>query len=412
MNSSRIVFIESNTSGTGHMFLAAAAKRGLEPIVMARDPNRYSFAHEHVYRVDTTDTGRLIEACRNIHRSGRIEAILSSSEYYVAHAARCARTFGLPGADVDAVTKCRDKAYQREMLSRAGISGPEYIVVNSAKEAMEYTKPFGVPLVLKPRFGSGSIGVRLCQNEQEITNQANQLLSLSEQIDKNPKAGGFIVESYLDGDEYSVEIFDGQVIGITRKHLGKHPHFIETGHDYPATLSKSDMTALVDTALRTTETLGLDFGPVHVELRLAKGKASIIEVNPRLAGGFIPKLIAKATGIDLIEKTLDRALGKHILMHKRNHRWASIRFLLPTHNGRLVRLNSNRAQTLLRHDEEIEMYAAPDSRIQIHGDFRDRMGHAIGIGDNPQTAARQADSLLAMIDFDIEVEQTKDGKTK
>jgi hypothetical protein len=40
------------------------------------------------------------------------------------------------------------------------------------------------------------------------------------------------------------------------------------------------------------------------------------------------------------------------------------------------------------------------------------MGHAIGIGDSPQTAARQADSLLAMIDFDIEAEQTKDGKTK
>ncbi|UXX92169.1 ATP-grasp domain-containing protein [Streptomyces sp. AD2-2] len=46
--------------------------------------------------------------------------------------------------------------------------------------------------------------------------------------------------------------------------------------------------AVTETAEAAVRALGIVLGPAHVELRLGPEGPVLIEVNPRLAGGWIP----------------------------------------------------------------------------------------------------------------------------
>ena len=75
--------------------------------------------------------------------------------------------------------------------------------------------------------------------------------------------------------------------------------------------------------------LGLGWGPAHVELRLTQDGPRIVEVNPRLAGGMIPRMVEEALGIDLIEHVVaDRRRAGRGRSRPARSRAASIRFLL------------------------------------------------------------------------------------
>ena len=41
-----LVLVESNTTGSGRLFCAAARRLGLRPVVLARDPGRYPYLIE------------------------------------------------------------------------------------------------------------------------------------------------------------------------------------------------------------------------------------------------------------------------------------------------------------------------------------------------------------------------------
>ncbi|MFL1378423.1 hypothetical protein ACJOT4_13795, partial [Nocardiopsis sp. frass4] len=64
-----LVLVESNTTGSGRAFCAAARDRGIEPVLLSRDPDRYPYvARDGVtaITVDTTDLAAVLRACRGL----------------------------------------------------------------------------------------------------------------------------------------------------------------------------------------------------------------------------------------------------------------------------------------------------------------------------------------------------------
>ncbi|MES1241078.1 MAG: hypothetical protein ABUT39_05610, partial [Acidobacteriota bacterium] len=85
-----LIFVESNTSGTGPLFARMAAGLGFRPVLLSADASRYAFAGREgleVAAVDTQDRAALLEACRRIAADSAIAGITSSSEYFIATAA-------------------------------------------------------------------------------------------------------------------------------------------------------------------------------------------------------------------------------------------------------------------------------------------------------------------------------------
>jgi biotin carboxylase len=394
LNLPYIVFIESNTSGTGLLFAQTARRLGFCPVLMCRDDSRYPWLRRE--RVEfceaaTGDISRLSSSIAALRSKRAIAGIFSSSEYFVEIAARLARLEGLPGAEPEAIACCRDKRRQRKLLREAGLLVPWFSAATSQPEVSAALRERPCPLILKPAFGTGSIGVRLCRTPEEVMVHAEDLFARGLNERGAPVDPSILIEEYLEGPEYSVEILGQQVIGVTRKLLSAEPLFVETGHDFPAHLSEQTIASFGRVAMRGLSAVGLTWGPAHVELRLTRNGPVIIEINPRLAGGFIPELVRHATGIDLIEETLCAVVDRHPRLQATRRQYASIRFFMTPGSGIVASFDGAEDARRVSGVCDAQMYRQPGDEISPRGDFRDRIGHVIATSQTLGMAAEAAE---------------------
>ena len=395
MSRPAIAFVESNTSGTGILFFRSAFALGLQPILLSQDPGRYDMRpapETRVIQCNTSSIDELVEVCRSLGKSAALSGIWSSSEYFIATSARLANLLGLPGPNHAAVARARNKALQRDLTQRLYDTAPRSILAATPDEIHTAARSVGLPVILKPISGSGSIGVRLCASTSAIDDYIAQIVDGETKLHKTP---GIVVEEYLSGTEYSVELFDGRSIGVTRKHLGTLPSFVEIGHDFPLPRHDSIEPTLRQFAERVASVLDLTWGPAHIELRLRDGCPVLIEANPRLAGGHIPTLIHSSLGPDLIEATILRAAGQQISLSAASRRSASIRFLLRGNSTSPPDDDALSRARLLPHIIDAQLYPnfSPTSD-GLHGDFRDRIGHVMATGRTLEDSAQAADRAL------------------
>jgi S-sulfo-L-cysteine synthase (3-phospho-L-serine-dependent) len=398
-----LIFVESNTTGTGRLFVQEARETGFRPVLLTARPERYAYLSQagapEVIVVAAFDVDALYRLLHDRFAAGReVAGITSSSEYFVATAAALAARFGLPGPDPTRVAAARNKACQREVLSAGGLPAPFFRVVSSPSQAVRAAREVDAPVVVKPLTGSGSVGVRVCAGPAEAGRHAALLLAnFPERQERS-----VLVESFIDGPEFSVEMFSGHVVGITRKHLGDAPCFVETGHDYPARPPQDLARTLTDVVTRATSLLGLGWGPLHWEVRIRDGRAFIVEVNPRLAGGFIPVLVWHAHGVDLIRATVRLVAGERPVLTPCRHRTASIRFLLAPRPGRFAAATGIDDARAVGGVVDVALYRAIGEKLCLHGDFRDRVGHVMACADLIDAASSSSERARDSIRIHVE----------
>jgi len=395
-----LVLIESNTSGTGRLFARAAIQQGARPILLTDDPSRYKYIdeeHLEVLQINTQDEEALFDACMKMKSEAGVAGITSSSEYFIVTAAVLASRMGLPGAPPEVIRTCRDKQAQRVRLQEAGVGIPDFRSVRSAEQALKAAERLGFPVVLKPVSESGSTGVKLCADGNEVAQHAESLLKQKCNERGIAIPHRILVEEFANGPEYSVETLGAQVIGITQKHIGQRPHFVEVGHDYPAYISSATEQIITDEIARAAKALGLTWGPAHFELRLTSGGPKIIEVNPRLAGGYIPELVRLATGTDLVTETIRITLGQEPQLQPRHRRYASIQFIVSPHEGQLAGWNGLDRAERVPGVQDVQSYARPGDWLRVRGDFRDRIAHVVATGETPATSRETVELASRLI---------------
>lgn len=398
-----IVFIESNTTGTGKLFIATARKKGFVPIFITSNPDKYPYLSEiliHPIILDTNDEQSLFYFLQTIPN---LKGVFSSSEYYIETACKLATKLRLPTNNPQVVNTCRNKDILAETLSSNGINCPYTLKIKSIDELQHVFSKSNIkfPVVIKPSKGTGSIGVRLCHEENEALEYTKSLLN--QEVQTNQNSNIVLLQEYIAGEEYSVETISinnkVQIIGITKKHLSDEPYFVETGHDFPALLEESLENRIHEIICNSFNVLGFSLGPAHTEIRVKNNIPYIIEINPRLAGGMIPKIVKTAIGVNLIEKTIDLITGKNInLIHKKNG-FSSIRFVIPQKNGLLksVSLKPENLKTTV----EFNINKKSNDLIILQGDFRDRIGYLIVKENTFDTCVKLANDNISSVTIEM-----------
>lgn len=400
MTMARLVFLESNTTGTGRLFMRAARAEGCEPVLIARNPELYGFAAEEDVRVvvaDTSDEAAILDCCADLATESSLVGMTSTSDYFVSTAARLAKCLGLPGPSAESITSCRDKELQYGTLSAAGVLVPRTRTATTSAEAVSAAREIGLPIVLKPVGGSGSVGVRLCIDYEQVVDHADALLGQETNERGMPIRQAVLAQELIDGPEFSVESLAGELVGITRKYVSPPPVFIEMGHDFPAHLPEAETAAVCDIVRRTLEALDLQWGAAHTELRLAPRGPTIIEVNPRLAGGYIPELVRLATGIDLIRQLTRRVAGRCVRFEPERRDHASIRFVVPERSGTLLEVAGQDSARAIPGVRDVSVYRPNEAKVTLAGDFHDRVGHVIASARDPTLAKDRAEQALALL---------------
>lgn len=400
----RLLFVESNTTGTGMLALETTRRLGLEPVFLTGDPGRYrglSGTRAEVVGCDTNDTGELLRAAARVPE---LAGVTTTSEFYLHAVAEVAQSLGLPGNPPEVVRLCRNKADVRRALAIRGVHQPRFAEVRSPGEVPAAVAHTGSPYVLKPVDDSGSVNVRICAGVPEGIAHAATILDVRINTRGQPVAGAALVEEYVTGAEFSVEMFSAgglaQCAGITRKAVSPSPYCVETGHIYPADVDAATGEALVDAARAVLDATGVRFGPTHTELRLGPAGPVVIELNCRLAGGMIPELVRLSTGVDLIEQQLRCAVGEPLhLPEPRTDRWAGIRFITadrPGVFGGVTGIDQAR-----QHPGVVQAAVTmrPGTEVDRPRNAYDRIGYVIAAGDSPTvvTDALTATTLIEPI---------------
>lgn len=400
-----LVFVESNTTGTGRLFADMARQCGYRPVVLAQKADRYPYLNTDAIDWVQCDTGSMAAMRNSIDRLGleaAIAGIFSSSEYFIQSASAMARLYSLPGKDPEALKACCNKWRQRQALESAGLNTPKFRRATSIQEARAALRDVGLPAILKPTVGSGSVGVKLCATETEAVDHASWLLQRTKNERGMPLAPEILVEEYLNGDEFSVETLGALSLGITRKHLSREPFFVETGHDFPARLEPEITDSITETVLKALRCLGWDWGPAHTELRWTARGPVIIEINPRLAGGFIPEIVRLATGVNMIRETLRLVAGEQADVTPVCSKSASIRFLIPSRKGTIKTISGLDVARNVAGVMDVQLYREPGQLVQLENDFRDRIGHVISCSISSAFAIRSVEAALERISIDVE----------
>ncbi|RWH31400.1 MAG: ATP-grasp domain-containing protein [Mesorhizobium sp.] len=374
-----LILVEGHRT-SGLLYVQAAKRLGLHPIALAADPACYDYlAAEQVeaIRVDTDDFDALIRECLGLRGNYHIAGITGFSDFdesIYATVVRLCRHFDLPGPNPVSIERCCDKFVQRQLLAQAGVPTPACRLAVNATDVDGCAAEIGLPVIVKPIVGSGSSGVRLCCNADEIAEHTNYLLGGKHIWRSSPR---ILVEEFAQGPFYSVEIMGDEVIGIVAADFGAPPHFVFRNTTFPAPLRDDEHKHITDVSLSCLRALGLGWGPTNIEFRWTKRGPVVIEVNPRLAGALEPQLVHLAFGIDLITEHIKLATGEEWDLRRRHSQTAAARFLVPDRDGILDCIEGDNRAAAVPGVVEARLYVESKTPIVRKGDYRDCIGHIL-----------------------------------
>ncbi|MFL6163296.1 MAG: ATP-grasp domain-containing protein [Jatrophihabitantaceae bacterium] len=398
-----VIIIQPVTAGL--LLIDAARRHGLHPIVLSHQRQDLMVPAAAIAEgtatlceVETNDQDAVLAMVKEIADGQDVLGVLPGFEYYVATAANAAASLGLPGLD-PAVAECvRDKRLMRQALAAAGLAVPRFRVASSPAAAMAAAEAIGYPVVVKPPRAAGSVHVTLVAGPEELQ-AAYQALGAETELDLGDELGlgdelnpgdelgpEILVESYLDGPEYSAEgyVADGvaTVVSITEKLLSAPPIFLELGHTVPADLPAPRLRELASWAATVAQALKVDNSPFHLEFRICQGMPVVVELGARLPGDEITNLVRLSTGVSLADVFVELAIGRKASdppgLAAEFGQVAGIRFF--THPGLAELRRVPTTEQLLAAAPGVrlaEVTASAGDRPNAHQDFRTRLGWVV-----------------------------------
>lgn len=215
--------------------------------------------------------------------------------------------YGLKGIREDACNNCVDKYLFHQLLSKHGLRNCECFLVNTQANL----EPQKYPVILKPRFGSGSRSVIKINNKQEFEENGKKIKMLDED---------FICETCMEGQEYGVDasVINGEfnLVLLRKKELTSPPYCQCLGYFSVIPEENRLLISRIKKYMQDLiKVLDINNCLLHADIIDDGEKSFIIELSPRPSGHNLHNDFTKvATSIDMVEKYIDFATdsGKDI----------------------------------------------------------------------------------------------------
>ncbi|WP_437669199.1 ATP-grasp domain-containing protein [Sorangium sp. So ce131] len=308
-------------------------------------------------------------------------------------AASVARALGRPFLHApEIVARARDKRRMRDHLRAVGFEEVESETVEGLDRLLAFASRVGFPLIVKPIDGQGSISIHKARSERDLRRIHGEIVA-------RPGAPRYVVERFLEGEEYSVEaLSEGgvhRVLAVTGKLWHDDESFVETGYIVPAPIPPqrdAEIRAYVRAALTALE---IHDGPTHTELKYTAQGPRLIETHTRVGGDSIAELVRLATDVDYIGLVVRQALGESVLGEIPEEpafpRAAAVRFSLPPGSGRVERVEGVEEARRMPGVAYVEVFVAPGAWVDPHPSYPNRRVMAGAIGADREEALGRAE---------------------
>lgn len=217
-----------------------------------------------------------------------------------------------------------------------------YAISSSKKKSDEIFKEIGInapeswpqcgfPIVVKPDSASGSAGVKIIHNENELTANFPTKQALDQMV----------AQEYLQGPSYSIEIIGspGNYIPLQVTELQ-----MDSDHDCkqvlaPVKLDAELVNEFEEMAIKIAEGVQLK-GIMDVEVILHDGRLKILEIDARLPSQT-PTAVFQSTGINMLQLLADLFLKGKVNPPKCHQRLAVIYEHIKVSSGNIEQLGEH-----------------------------------------------------------------------
>lgn len=313
----RLVIIGTRKTGTSLALIITALNKGFEVTIISNPEDRIDevFPQAVAIKYLPPDVSIITGWIKKEYlRPDTVLRITTINDIYACVAAQVNAALSLPGPDPLSVTRAVSKYHQKKIFRDNNIPTSGYLEFRiSDSEAKEKALlRLQLPVVVKPSEGTASNGVKLCNALSEVISHLDFLANEKEVRPDLIPSDIILMEEYLPGTEYCVEYFDGYYVGAMRKSKRYGSEFFERGYTSELDIDEISLRNLIETGARAVKAAGLNWGPVHIDCIVKDGSASIIEINPRIAGSFICDIVRDAYGFNMVENLVDKLQGKKV----------------------------------------------------------------------------------------------------
>lgn len=258
--------------------------------------NSYSYSMSHADANTITPSiydDSYIDFLLNYCKENKIDAVISLFDIDLPVLSKNKYKFEQIGtkiivSDLHAVNICNDKWQTYKFLHENNIKTPKtFLDLDLAQTALEYGS-LSYPVILKPRWGMGSIGIYTAENQEEliILNKKLQKDIFNTYLkfeSKKDKDNCVLIQEKINGDEYGLEILN-DLEGSYVTTIAKKKIAMRSGETDIAEII--DATPFIPLSKRISETLG-HVANLDVDCFLNNnGELYVLEMNCRFGGQY------------------------------------------------------------------------------------------------------------------------------
>ncbi|GEM76243.1 ATP-grasp domain-containing protein [Vibrio sagamiensis] len=288
------------------------SKIDIKPIIITSMPltqehaNKLAQVSEEIFIQDTDDLTQqgIDDFVSQIKQKYDVKGCLATYEGYRLLMAWINQICDVVDTKEDDIKRCFDKLQLRQILVENNLSSAEAHLVT--EERLSELENQDGKFFIKPRRGIGSFSCFKYEKGMPYS----QIERLQDDMKKDLRFKNifcgtydFICESYIEGDEYSFEVF---VLDSNVYVVGTHAKFLETMFGTTLEVANSLPAAQLSDKLQKEgedfvraclSALQIEQGAYHIETRFDTHTAqwNIIEINPRMGGALINQSVGVFT---------------------------------------------------------------------------------------------------------------------
>lgn len=199
------------------------------------------------------------------------------------------------------------KDAMRAAFARAGLINPPYAVVEDPEDGS--AAALGFPLVVKPTDSQGQRGTRRVESSADLAPALRHALASS-------RSGLAIAEAFLPGFEVTINAWvsggEARVLMVTdRVTFNPAPALgICFQHIFPSLRAAGRGDEVRAVAAGVQRAYGIEDGPLYIQAIVGAESMVVIEASCRVGGGHEASLIPRLTGVSILDRVIDLALGQ------------------------------------------------------------------------------------------------------
>ena len=346
-------------------FVEAARQIGVELTVASEQASTFEAANPAgLLTLDFKNPQRAADDVEVFARRQPIQGVVGVDDDTAIVAASIARRLKLKGNPTPAAEAARDKHRQRELLAKAGVPIPRFMLRRLDEDPAAIARSVTFPCVVKPLRLSASRGVMRADSVQGFINAQKRLNA----IVCEPEAS-FLIEEFIPGYEVALE---GLVVNrrlhvlaiFDKRDPLDGPFFEETIYVTPSTVPAGLQSSIKDCAERAVRALGITEGPVHAELRYNENGPWLIELAARPIGGRCSAVLRFGDQkVSLEEIILRHALGMALPSLQRERVAAGVMMIPIPGAGTLQEVRGVAEAKTVPLIEDVQITAHPGERL-------------------------------------------------